>query len=337
MGDGAVYQPHFILGQIRLLPGETGKIVRRHQPQHGQTVRGQIAQVFRVRIGQIDVAALVASKGNGVIIHLIGNRGFFFPHSLIQTVHNRFPIQGRFALKIHDLKNHLSGAVGAERIIHAEPQGKGGKDHHQHHGGKNGHVGQTHGILLHPVDHAGDIDEMGRLAVVETLVFPQQLEQGNAARRKQQIRSENHANHRHEEQQHGGHCICHGNADVIPRPQKDQAQQRQHPIGFGLPLTDLAAAQQLDGVGQMNLPDGVEQDQKKDRADDQRRADNHTGKNLEGKLRHASPQQLHQQQEHQLVKQNAQTDSNDQTDQQQNQRFAEDDQRNVLLAHAQNV
>ena len=332
VGDGAVYQPHFILGQFGLFAGDPGKVVRRHQPKHGQTVRGQIAQIFRLGVGQINVALLVTGKGDGIIVHFLGKNLVLFLHGLLHPAQDRLPGYRRA-----DLKNHLSGAVRTKRVVYAEPQGEGREDHHQHHGGKNGHVGQPHRVLLHAVDHAGHVDEMGGLAVVEAPVLPQQLQQGDAARREQQVRAENDADHRYKEKQHGSDRVRYGNADVVARAQKEQPQHGQQPVGPRLPFADLAAPQQLDGVGKMNLADGVEQDQQEDHADDQRRTGYHAGKDLEGKARYSGAQQLHQQQEHQLVKQNAQADPQYQTDQQQNQRFTEDHQRNMLLAHAQNV
>ena len=124
---------------------------------------------------------------------------------------------------------------------------------------------------------------MSGLAVVEALVLPQKLQQGDAARREQQVCAENDADHRYEEQQNGGDRIRHGNADVVARAQKERSQHGQQPVGFWLQLADLSSPQELDGLRQMNLADGVEQDQQEDHADDQRRAGYHAGKNLEGK------------------------------------------------------
>ena len=71
--------------------------------------------------------------------------------------------------------------------------------------------------------------------------------------------------------------------DVVARAQKERSQHGQQPVGLWLPLADLTAPQEFDGLRQMNLADGVEQDQQEDHADDQRRAGYHAGKNLEGK------------------------------------------------------
>ncbi|MPN56275.1 hypothetical protein SDC9_203961 [bioreactor metagenome] len=56
-------------------------------------------------------------------------------------------------------------------ILHADHQGGGGGYRHQHHRGQNAYGGKPHGVLFHPVDHAGYADKVTRPIVIVFVLF----------------------------------------------------------------------------------------------------------------------------------------------------------------------
>ena len=56
-----------------------------------------------------------------------------------------------------------------ENVSYPKIHTHAGREHHQDHGGKNTNIGQTHGILLHSIEHPRDPNKMLGLIVV---VFP---------------------------------------------------------------------------------------------------------------------------------------------------------------------
>ena len=131
--------------------------------------------------------------------------------------------------------------------------------------------------------------------VVKPLVSAQRLERHHAARAKQAVGAHNDQRHRHKEQQNDHGDVGGRSGKVIPRPQRDQPEQRQQPAAFGFPLAHPVRVEQVDGVGPPHLPQ-VEQVQAEKQHRHGRRRLPGAG-NAEGKAQHRV--KLHQPQQHQ--------------------------------------
>ena len=172
--------------------------------------------------------------------------------------------------------------------------------------------------------------------VIEALVLFQQLQKRRNAGEEQQVRAQNHQHHRHKEQQQGREGVLHRQGQVVPRPQQDGPQYRQHPVGLGLLFAHLPAVEQLDGVRQPHLEDVVAHGEQENGGKQHRRPLQRQGghKEPEG---HRGPQQCPQHQEHHPGEEDAQPNAHHQGQRRQHQRFPEDDVGDVPLFHTQNI
>ncbi len=101
--------------------------------------------------------------------------------------------------------------------------------------------------------------------IIKSLVLPQQLQKGYAARHEQQVGSQNHQQNRHKKHHHGSYGVLGGYRDCISSSQKAKPQQCQQPFGLGFLLPHVPRPQQFYGVNPANLPDRMNVDQCKNR------------------------------------------------------------------------
>ena len=94
---------------------------------------------------------------------------------------------------------------------------------------------------------------MLRLIIIG-LVAPQQLERRDAGAGEQRVSAQDHQNHRQEEQDKRPYRIVHELRQGIARGQQHDAQDGQGPVGARFAFAHLRAAQQLDGLGNVYLP-----------------------------------------------------------------------------------
>lgn len=158
----------------------------------------------------------------------------------------------------------------AQDVILPDIQGHSGGNGHQHHGRQDTDVGQPHRVLLHSIEHARHGDEVPRL-IVKTLFALQGLEQRDAPGGEETVGADDDQDHRHKEQQQRVQRGFNGQRDKIPAAQGQQPDDQQGPLNTGFLLTLLAAAQQIDGVGQVNLPQIGQQGQREHGGEQRRR------------------------------------------------------------------
>ena len=118
------------------------------------------------------------------------------------------------------------GVHGVQCIPCADVQAHTGGDHHQHRGGQDADVGQAHGVLLHPVEHAGNSDEVLGLVVI-VLPLLHGLQEGNGAGGEEAVGTDDHQDHRQEKEHQGFQGRLGGDGNVIPCTQGDHPQDGQ--------------------------------------------------------------------------------------------------------------
>ena len=168
------------------------------------------------------------------------------------------------------------GTDRANDVAHACVQADGGGDDHQYHGGQNTDVGKADGVLLHAVEHAGDADEVASL-IVEALAALQKFQHGDADGHEQAVSADDDQQNGQKEQRDGRGDVLDQNGDGIACGQRQRADHHQRPLHLRLFLTDAAAAQQLDGLGEGHLPQVGQQEQGEDGAEHQQGERDDTG------------------------------------------------------------
>ena len=301
--------------QLRL--GESVRPPRRRQ-QHLALLQlvGVVHQQVVVRQREHRELHDVVNRGlHGVGVVLGHEREAAFPvsHGREGQAGIHLLVQWRIALLGKDQPRRRAGGVTAafavrigahaeiarvpgEHFVHARVERCGGAHHHQHHGGEDADASQTRGVLLHAVDHARNRDKVLRLIIIG-LVAPQQLERRDAGAGEQRVSAQDHQNHRQEEQDKRPYRIVHELRQGIARGQQHDAQDGQGPVGARFALAHLRAAQQLDGLGNVYLPQVRKQREEENAREQQHRHQRGAGRKGEAPL-HRHLQDVQEQQLH---------------------------------------
>ena len=121
---------------------------------------------------------------------------------------------------------NIIGVLAVQGCLRPQVEAQRPGYRHQHHAGQDADVGKAHGVLLHAVQQAGDGGEVAGL-VIEALVGPQALQQGDGPGGEQAVGADHHQNDRHEKQHQGVHRVPCGDGDGIAAQQRRQSQERQ--------------------------------------------------------------------------------------------------------------
>ena len=84
--------------------------------------------------------------------------------------------------------------------------------------------------------------------VVKILVFPQQLQQGDAPGGEQAVGADDDQDDRQKIEGHGQGRVLGGDGDEVARPQAGGPDHCQQPAGAGFLFAHAAAMEQFDGV-----------------------------------------------------------------------------------------
>ena len=227
------------------------------------------------------------------------------------------------------------GIAGTEGILRPEIQAGGGGEHHQHHSAQDADGGKACAVALHAVDQGGNGHEMP-LPVIEPGIPLQQAAQGHGAGDKQQIGGGDDHQHGGEEPGQGRQRLPDGHSQVVGRPQQQNAQQRQGPIGPGRLLPHRLAAHELDGGGAADPQQRGQQDQQ---VNGPVQAQGHQQAPRGHPIGHVRLQahDPHKAQLRQLAQHHAQGQAPQQGQAAGQQRLPAENARNVPLAHAQDV
>ncbi len=230
-------------GQDIVASGEAVVVLRRHHLHLGaEAVGDQVQGDHPVPHAAVDpVAGVVPGVREA-------------PGGLGGGVDLRHVVHGvpRLALQVLDELN-VVGEHLVQGVVQADVDGHGGGDRHQHHGGEDTDAGQAHGILLHPVQKAGDGGEVPGL-VVKFRVGPEALQDGDGPGGEETIGADDDQDHRDEEPEHGLDGILRGNRQEVPAPQGQHAQKDQQPFRPGLPLPGGGAVEQVHRLGPADAP-----------------------------------------------------------------------------------
>ena len=179
---------------------------------------------------------------------------------------------------------NVPGVAAADAVLRAHIQARRGGDHNQHHGAKDADGGKAGAVALHPVGHGGHGYKVVGFVVVP-LILLQNPAKGHRACHKQQVGGDNHHDGRHEEPEDGGDGVRNGHRQVVGSCQNDHAQQRHQPVGLGRLFPGVLAAKKLHRVTQVQLPQGVEKQQKKNDTEQYHRLGNGGKADGKGELR----------------------------------------------------
>ena len=182
-------------------------------------------------------------------------------------------------------------------------EGNGGGHGHQYHSGEDADIGKAHGILLHPVQKARHGSEVPGLVVV-TGVCPQGLQHCHGTGSEQAVGTDHHQHYRQEKEDQGLYGVVHLPGEEVPAPCGQQAQHRQQPSGFGLPLPGRCTAEQLHGAGPADADQIAHQCQSKEGGKEGGGVRNAPAADLKTKF-HRKPGDLEQQQQCQLAEEDA--------------------------------
>ena len=164
----------------------------------------------------------------------------------------------------------IARVSGAEDGFLAEIQRAAAGNGDHDHGGQDADVGQSRGVLLHPVNEPRDGNEIAGL-IIQAAVAPQRAQHEHAASRHQQMGRQNHQNDCRPEkcQRHDG--LADRNGQIVRRAQHGHAQQGH---GHGKARFFLAlflAPEQIDRRGELHLKEVVQRGQQKNRAENKAR------------------------------------------------------------------
>ena len=155
---------HLVRSQNDVLSGEAAVVLRRHHLHlRPQAVLIQVQGNLTAPNAAVDpIAGVVpgigkAPGGVGGSLHLP------------QAVHGVPRLVFQVLEELDVIRVHL-----IQGVLQADVHGDGGGDRHQHHGGEDADAGQAHGVLLHPVEKAGNGGEVPGL-VVKFRVGPEAL------------------------------------------------------------------------------------------------------------------------------------------------------------------
>ena len=130
--------------------------------------------------------------------------------------------------------------------------------------------------------------------VVEPLVPPQQLQQGDGAGGEQAVGADDDQQHRQKIKGDGGGGVVGGDGDGVARPQGGHPNGSGEPPGTGLLFPHLSAPEQLDGVGQPHPPQVDDQGQHQ-QSTEQRGGESHGRQGESGGERNGKPEQAGEQ------------------------------------------
>ena len=103
--------------------------------------------------------------------------------------------------------------------------------------------------------------------IVKAAIFPQKFQNSDTACGEQAIGAQNHQNDCYKEKEKGLYRVGNGNGNPVTASQQKDTDDSQQPAGLGFFFTHLSAPEQFDGVGQVNLPQAVEENQEKQNAE----------------------------------------------------------------------
>ena len=229
----------------------------------------------------------------------------------------------------------LARIAAAQGILRPDVQAKRGGHHDEHHRAQDADGRQARAVPLHAVGHGGDGHEMLR-RVVKPLVLLQQAAQRHGAGDQQQIGAYDHHHDGHEEPDQRGNRVRDGHGKVIGAAQEQKPEHRAQPVGLRRLFACVLAAQQVDRVGELNLPQGVEVEQREDRREERERAQDGTGVHAQrqhgGAFEHFQDDELRQ-----LGEKDAARHAARKGDEHREQRFPQQHHGQVALAQAEDV
>ena len=97
--------------------------------------------------------------------------------------------------------------------------------------------------------------------VIICLVLAQYLQKRDTPGRKQQISSDDHQYHRHEEQENGRDRIADSDGDIVTAAQRCDPRQGHDPLCLRFPFSRVPGPEQLNRVCPIDLPDGIKTDE----------------------------------------------------------------------------
>ena len=162
-----------------------------------------------------------------------------------------------------DLTAHLGGE-GADDVLRAEVEPRGGAEHDEDHGREDTDDGKSRAGALHTIDERGERDEVF-LLVIEPVIALERAAEGNAARdEEKECRKDDHDD-RHEENEHRGDRLGDGDGEVVGSAEKAQAGKDEEPLGSRRTLAEAVAAEKADRGGAAHLPPCVQEEKKEDK------------------------------------------------------------------------
>ena len=172
--------------------------------------------------------------------------------------------------------------------------------------------------------------------IIIFLIPAQQLQKSDAARGKEKVCADDDQHHRPEKDKHRGQRIFDCDGQIVAITHTDSPGRRHQPSGLRLPLSGAAIPQQLDGIGQMNLADRPQENQKKDNRE-QRDGGEHRHRRQEKSQRHLCTENFSDHKIHDLIQRDPQHKASAQGDQRHIKIFPGQGPGQMTLFHAQNV
>ena len=235
-----------------------------------------------------------------------------------------------------DIGDDVARVAVADHLVRAEPERARGRNRDEHHRGEDADVRKADRVLLHAVQHAGYADEVLRLVVI-VLVAAQELQNGDAAGRKEQVGAEDDEQHGNEKGEDREPRLLRGeDRQRIAAAEARRAENRHKDLGLRLALADVPALQQLDRLRAPDAENVREVDQKADDAEQEQRLHDAAGGDVKAE-RHLEADEVRNEQVDQPVEQHAGADAARQDDERGDQRFQTDHTGDVPLVHAEHV
>ena len=218
------------------------------------------------------------------------------------------PIEGRRLIRlVADGHGQLCRELLLQRLLGVEVQRQSAGDHHQHHGGENADVGQSHGVAPHPVEHTGNADKVPGLIVV-AFILPQRLQRHDADSREQGVGSNDHKDHRREVEREGHAGVIGKDGDGVAPAESQNAQDGHGPVALGLPFSGAGRAHQLHGALPPHPDEVHEKVPQKDQREKRYGGENSLPRDVEGKACAMEGHDAAKEKRHQLLQQQSRQD-----------------------------
>ena len=150
------------------------------------------------------------------------------------------------------------GIPGTDGIFISKIKRYGGGYGQQHRRAQNTDICQPHRILFHPVNQTGNRSKMPGFIVIGRSLF-QRLQKRHRSCHKQGIRSRHYQENGHKQVVYRLQHIFRADGHPVTGAGEHQAGNGQYPAGFGFPLPCPAALQKFYRIGNMNLPQIIQQ------------------------------------------------------------------------------